>query len=179
MALSPSGKFSKSDYFRQAEEVGQLLRDFASGRLRRVCEVGCGQGFNIRFLAEQFPSITFSGVDLNDRHIRYANNLLSRFPNASASVGDFHALSTIKNQSTQVVFAVETLCHATDLSQALKAIHRTMGEGGKLVIFDGFRNTADVVDADMMKAISYTEKAMAVPEFSTLDNFKRAANDAV
>lgn len=178
MALSSDGEFKKSDYFRQADEVGEILERIESANTKSVVEVGCGRGFNIRYLAQRFPDANFVGVDISDRNIRAAEKDLRGLANVSICRDDFQSLSEIPDGSVDVVFAVETLCHATDMEKALEAITRKLKINGKLIVFDGFRNDVDETIEDVRKAVTYAEKAMAVPRFWNAPEFIRLGNNA-
>jgi arsenite methyltransferase len=175
MAMSKTETFSKNDYFRQAEEVGELLASSHTTKELQVVEVGCGRGYNICYLAEEFKDIKFVGIDYSSRNINSAKTKLLGLSNARAEKGDFHSLDSLKDSSSRLVFAVETLCHATNLDQALSAIARILAEGGHFVVFDGFRNPSKMTSNEIVKAVYYTEKAMAVPSFKELKDFQAVA----
>ncbi|WP_297538309.1 class I SAM-dependent methyltransferase [Roseovarius sp.] len=54
---------------------------------RRVLEVGCGNGINLILLANQFPDISFTGLELTDAGNRVARDLqnVATFPSALAA----------------------------------------------------------------------------------------------
>jgi arsenite methyltransferase len=175
MALSRDGAFSKNDYFRQVEEVSELVADCASHKVRSVLEIGCGRGFNIYFLAQKFKDKSFVGVDISERNLRSARTQISDLRNVSLYLSDFHSLLDVEDRSTDIVFAVESLCHAMDMEQALKAIARVLVKGGKFVVFDGFRRNFVEHPEIVQKAVIYSEKAMAVPMFREVDGIVVAA----
>lgn len=177
MALSPSGHFYKNDYFRQAEEVGDLLSKGVSHEAR-ILEVGCGRGFNLHYLAETFPRYKFVGVDLSDRNLVAARKDLDDLCNVSLVANDFHSLDSIATDSVSLAFAVESLCHAVDLPLAFRAISRVLKRGGRLVVFDAFRDASKELSADTLLAASYAEHAMAVPSFKRVTEFVAAAEAA-
>ncbi len=177
MALSKNGKFSKNDYFRQAEEVEESINNLPE-KPQRVLEIGCGRGFNIAYLASRFPDIEFIGVDINDINIQSAKNRVSTLNNASIVNDDFHGLESFEDTTFGLVFAVESLCHANSMNSALRSIGRVLTAGGKLVVFDAFRDATVAGDALAQKAVVYTERAMAVPEFRKIDSFVNSAQRA-
>jgi arsenite methyltransferase len=171
MALSPNGKFSKSDYFRQAEEVGKEIEKLSKSKVLKVLEIGCGRGFNIRYLAQSYEALTFVGIDISKKNLAAAERDISNLSNASVLRSDFHTLSGISDESIDLVFAVETLCHAIRLEEALGAISRVLVKGGKLIVFDGFRGPQFQSSPEMYTAVEYAEKAMAVPSFRDVEDF--------
>ena len=171
MAMSPDGRFSRSDYFRQAEEIGLTIAELRPDSPVSVLEVGCGRGFNSRYLAEAFPNYTFLGVDISEKNLNAAKRDHSQQENLSFRKADFQDLSDIPDASIDVVFAVETLCHATHLDLAAKGIGRILREGGRLIVFDGFRGPAFKSSESMTRAVAYAERAMAVPEFKEVNDF--------
>lgn len=174
MALSKDGVFRKNDYFRQAEEVSKEIQISNNQEAFSVLEVGCGRGFNIRFLARRLPNVKFHGVDITKRNILAARKDAQNVLNVEFSIGDFHELSEISDSSQDYVFAVETLCHSDDIEKAAKSISRVLTTGGKLIVFDGFRGLGEQLSAIDAKAVKYAERSMAVPSFHDQQKFFEA-----
>ena len=170
MALSEGGKFSKNDYFRQAEEVEAMLSSMGD-RPVNVLEVGCGRGFNIAYLARRFPSVNFIGIDISASNIRSAKKINAGLRNTRFELGDFHELPETLSEKFDLVFAVETLCHSPDVGKALQSLSSVTKMGGRWIVFDGFRESSEFQDKLIEKAVLYTERAMAVPEFRTVATF--------
>lgn len=176
MALSRNGSFSKNDYFRQAEEVGDIIEQRNEGTSAlRIAEYGCGRAFNIKYLAERFKPWSFLGVDVSEKNISSGQKLLKTSSNSEVQLGDFHNLSEIPSESFDAAFCVETLCHAEDLHLVLNSIHRTLKDNASFVVFDGFRASASAPTESLKKAVKYTERAMAVPQFFTSQYFIETA----
>ena len=178
MAISPGDGFSKNDYFRQAEEVGDIISKNEHRGHNRVVEIGCGRGFNIRYLADRFPEENFFGFDLSSRNIESARKNVRNLPNVNVAIGNFQNERDFGETKSNLIFAVETLCHATDIEKALRAIAGSLADGGKFVIYDGFRKNQAEFDPVMQKALRYTEQAMAVPKFYELEQFVDMADKA-
>ena len=121
MALNPGGEFDAAGYEGQALLVDARLPEGASD----VLELACGNGFNLRLLAERSPGIRFAGVDLVAAQVRRAQRALADLPRARAAVGDYQALA-FGDATQDAVFAVESLCHATDLPRALGEVARVL-----------------------------------------------------
>ncbi|MBK8304194.1 MAG: class I SAM-dependent methyltransferase [Chloracidobacterium sp.] len=162
MAISRNGKFSKSDYFRQAEEAASLAKRQASSGL--LLELGCGRGFNIGYLGHQLPDWTCVGVDFTERHINDATKRYDEVKNVRFNVDDFHELSSIEDKSCDIILGVESVCHALDLQKVAATVAKKIKPGGKLIIFDGFRSSEQSDNAELEQAATLAEAAMSVPK---------------
>lgn len=170
MALNPGGAFDPAGYAGQALLVEERLGDG-----RDVLELASGNGYNLRLLAARSPSRRLQGVDLVASQVRRANRALAGLPNARAVVGDFHALAA-GDASQDCVYAVESLCHATDLPRALGEVARVLRPGGRLVVVDGWRGEAfDGLPAAVLEATIAIERAMAVAHGRSLAAWKATA----
>ncbi len=173
MALNAGETFDPAGYAGQPELVGERLPAGA----RDVLELACGNGYNLVLLAERNPSVRFVGVDLISSQVVRARAALADLPLADARVGDFQALA-IGDGSQDCVYVVESLCHATDLPQALSEIARVLRPGGRLVVVDGWRTGAfEGLPASVRDATVAVERAMAVSAGQALPAWRRAAQE--
>ncbi len=103
----------------------------------RVLDAGCGIGGSAIFLAESM-GCHVTGVNLSQRQVELARfwankqnvTQLTRF-----EVADFEALP-FPNHSFSVVWAIESIFHATDKQPFLSEAYRVLQPGGRLVIAD-------------------------------------------
>lgn len=128
MGLSQDGQFHKEDFLCQAQYIsGQFTQE-----TRRVLEVGAGKAANTKYLAELFPEVEFTALDLPDR-----NFLSTKVPaNVTLMEGDYNDLSRFEEASFDLVFGVETICHSADKERTYREISRVLKPGGKLIVFD-------------------------------------------
>jgi 2-polyprenyl-3-methyl-5-hydroxy-6-metoxy-1,4-benzoquinol methylase len=82
--------------------------------VERVLEVGCGEGFLSGYLSERFPSISFSGIDLDEHDIARATE---EFPRLAARVGSAYDLSQLGD--VDLVICAEVLEHLETPDRAL------------------------------------------------------------
>ena len=128
MGLSEDGKFRKEDFLKQAQYIGSLF----GPDTRRVLEVGAGKAANTRYLADAYPAVSFTALDLPGRDF-----LKTRVPsNVTLIEGDYNDLSCFDEASFDLVFGVETICHSPDKDQTYREISRILRPGGKLVVYD-------------------------------------------
>ena len=170
MAISRNGNFSKNDYFRQAEEATILAKRHSTSGV--LLELGCGRGFNIGYLGHQLPEWTCVGVDFSERHITDATERYKGLTNVRFNKDDFHELNSIDDGSCDFVLCVESICHALDFDKVAATIARKIKPGGMLMIFDGFRNSQETVEADLDRAMTLVEAAMSVPKSPEISAFR-------
>ena len=173
MALNPDGVFDPDGYYAQPRLVAEKISELDA---KNVLELGCGKGFNSCFLAQQYPAVQFTGIDLTPLHIKIASRKGHKFSNLSFQQGNFNHLNFL-DQSFDIVFAFECLCYASPMEIALAEIFRVLRPGGQLIIFDGYRQIKlEKLPKLVQTAIQLTEMSMAVSHgFVEVDNWNTMA----
>jgi SAM-dependent methyltransferase len=132
LALNFDGRFDRRGYAAHAGIVAACV-DRAPGT---VLELGCGRGYNLARLAACWPRARLAGVDITPTHLAQA-----RASDAAGRAGwlraDFHDLP-LDTHSVDLVFEIESVCHATDPARVLAEARRVLRPGGRLVCLDGF-----------------------------------------
>jgi 2-polyprenyl-3-methyl-5-hydroxy-6-metoxy-1,4-benzoquinol methylase len=114
-----------------------LIRRFVSalhsvfvgaGPVRRVVEVGVGEGFLSGYLSERFPDVEFTGVDLSSDDI---GRLRRKFPRISAHVASIEDLGAL-SPPYDLVMCCEVLEHVPDPERALRSL--TALGAGRLIL---------------------------------------------
>ena len=135
IALNADGRFDPDGFLTQSREVAAQIR--ATGATK-VLELGCGMGFNILALAPDHPDVQFVGLDLLAHHVRTASKDASGLENVHFRQGS-HEDVPQDLYGVDVVFGVETLCHASDLDAVARHVATALVPGGRFVMYDGFR----------------------------------------
>ncbi|MEA5553214.1 class I SAM-dependent methyltransferase [Anabaena cylindrica UHCC 0172] len=174
MALNFDGVFDPDGYYVQPRAVAEQIRELEA---ENVLELGCGKGFNSCFLAEQYPKVNFTGIDLTPSHIKIANRKSQKYSNLSFQEGNFNQLNFL-DQSFDIVFAFECLCHASETEIPLAEIFRVLRPGGQLIIFDGYRKIKlEQLPKLLQTATQLVEVSMAVRHgFSEIDDWNAIAH---
>ncbi len=173
MALNPDGVFHPDGYYGQPRVVAEQMRQIDA---KNVLELGCGKGFNSRFLAEQYPEVNFTGIDLTPSHIKIAGRKANKFSNLCFEEGNFNKLN-FSDQSFDIVFGFECLCHASQAEIPLAEIFRVLRPGGQLIVFDGYRQIElEKLPELLQTAAQLVEVSMAVRHgFSEIDDWQKIA----
>ena len=163
MGLSDKSKVDPSDFLKQVKTVENHITSSTSTLL----ELGSGYGSNSRYLAQKYPNILFKMVDLSLSPKKPLRNM--RF-----SYGNFEDLQHIRSNSIDIVFGIETVCHAHNKGKVLKEIHRVLKPGGKAILFDGyFAKQPETLSNNQFLAGKLIEYGMAVEHFSTIRSFNQ------
>jgi len=89
-----------------------------AGPVKRVVEVGVGEGFLSGHLSECFPDVSFTGVDLSERDV---GRLREKFPRIDAHVAPIEDLSVL-SPPYDLVICCEVLEHVRDPALAIESL---------------------------------------------------------
>lgn len=116
----------------------------------RVLNVGCGAGAESIWIASE-RGAEVVGIDVNEGLLDTAREH-ARERGVADSVrfrtDDFHELSTVDDESADVVWGLEALCHARDPDVVLKQVARVLAPDGRLVVGDLFRRQRTLDDGE-------------------------------
>jgi cyclopropane fatty-acyl-phospholipid synthase-like methyltransferase len=104
-----------------------------------VLDAGCGVGGSAIFLARKFGCKAI-GISLSKQQAEQATINAQQSgvaDNTAFFVMDFENL-TFPDQKFDVVWAIESVCHANSKKTFLEGAHRILKPGGRLIIADGF-----------------------------------------
>jgi len=159
MALNYDGQFGKEGYFGQAKIIQEYINQT---KAKKILELASGKGFNSTYLAKQNPDVEFVGIDLTPEHVSFARKNAQGVSNLKFEQGNFQDLQ-FPDGSFDLVFEVESVCHATDMKKALSESCRVLKSQGNIVVIDGFRSPDFDSFSDELKTASrLAEISMAV-----------------
>jgi ubiquinone/menaquinone biosynthesis C-methylase UbiE len=144
------------------------------GRVRkgdRVLDAGCGVGGSSIFLARQHGCMV-TGITIVDRQLELARDNAKRHQvdgRAQFENRDF-CKTGFADGSFDVVWFLESACHAQEKADLLREAHRVLRPGGRIICGDFFRIDAKLADKDEALMAGW-EDAWAVPRFETIESF--------
>jgi len=136
-----------------------------------VLDAGCGVGGSSIFLASKYKC-QVTGISLSRQQEEYASaKAVEKKLNEKVNflVADFTKMP-FADESFDVVWAIESVCHANEKSEFLKEASRVLKKNGRLIVADFFR-TMEHPKPDEIKWLKNWSDTWAVPEFEFLDNF--------
>ena len=105
----------------------------------RILDAGCGIGGSSIWLAKQYGH-QVTGITISAKQAAYAGQHAKRHGVAALvdfKVADFCA-TPFADESFDVVWALESSCHALNKADFLREAYRLLRKGGRLVVCDGF-----------------------------------------
>ncbi|MDT0616881.1 methyltransferase domain-containing protein [Salinisphaera sp. P385] len=159
--------------------LNAVLADRAGiGTGDRVLDAGCGWGGSSIWLARE-RGARCTGVTLERHQARIGRTMAAKRGVAGQvdfALADFTGLP-FADASFDVVWAVESVCHATDKSVFLAEAARVLRPGGRLILSDFFR--AEAAMDDRREALLHAWVSQwVVPDLAELEGFGESAREA-
>lgn len=143
----------------------------------KVLDAGCGIGGSSLWLAKNI-GCNVTGISLSAKQVQTANNL-SQVENLQSMAifkqQDFTA-TNYEAESFDIIWAIESVCHANNKSNFLNEAYRLLKKGGKLILADFFKkeNLAEKEAA----LIKQWANGWAINDFATIEKFTEQLNNA-
>ena len=136
-----------------------------------VLDAGCGQGSSTIFLAQHYGA-HIDAVTISKKECRLVSRAVEKLGYAPrVAVFEENMLTMhFAPETFSVVWAVESICHVGDKRAFLKEAHRTMSEGGRLILADFFLMDAYDADHDEGMYQRFCE-GFLIPSLTTKDDF--------
>lgn len=136
-----------------------------------VLDAGCGIGGSAIWLAKTFGCKVI-GITLSEKQAFRAKELSKRNnveDLAHFFIRDF-TNTKFPNYSFDVVWAIESVCHAKNKKDFLAEAHRILKKGGRLIVADGFLKKENLTHVEK----NYMDKWLdgwAVPNLASISEF--------
>jgi len=151
------------------------IADIKTGDI--ILDAGCGIGGSAIWLAKNY-NVQVIGITISSRQVKEAQRLsqMSKVEKNTNFYEKDYLNSGFKDKSFNVVWAVESVCHAKDKKDFLREAYRILKSGGCLVVDDGFllRNAKNEKEK---KDFSAFLEGMALPNLASESEFKESLEE--
>ncbi|MDQ6756759.1 MAG: methyltransferase domain-containing protein [Bacteroidota bacterium] len=159
----------------RANEVLAEMGNIKQGA--RIIDAGCGLGHSTLWLAEHFNA-RVTGITIVPKQVETMKKIIEK--NEIKNV-DFLEASyfnmPFENNSADIVWAIESVCHAKDKLQFYKEAYRVLKPGGKLLIGENLR-TARPLENKKEELLKEIFNSWAIPDLDTLEEHAAHAKNA-
>lgn len=171
MGISRDGAFKEEDLLAHGKFVDKYITE---QNAKEILELATGRGANSVWLAKKHLNSNFYGLDLSEGQISFAKNVAKKCLNFQVELGDFHNLTQFEDNSFDIIFIVEALCHSNKTERVISEVTRVLREGGHFIVFDGYLGSKGLSSVEKVAA-KITEHGMAVEEFLKYEDLKNMA----
>lgn len=139
-----------------------------------IVDAGCGLGHSTLWLAEHYNAHV-TGITIVPKQVQTMKKFIEK--NGIKNVNFLEASyfdMPFDNNSIDIVWAIEAVCHAKDKSQFYKEAYRVLKPGGKLLIGENLR-TARPMHADKEALLKEIFNSWAIPDLDTFEEHQSHA----
>jgi SAM-dependent methyltransferase len=132
----------------------------------RVLDIGCGNGWATRLMAEQAPHGRVVGIDISDEMVDLARESSGSFPNVEFREASAEKLSFAEDEFTHA-FSMESLYYYGDIPRALQEIQRVLKSGGKFAcVVDLYKE--NFPSQQWIAQLKVPVQLLSIPEYRSL-----------
>ena len=147
------------------------LADIQPGE--KVLDAGCGYGGSAFFLAEH-RGAKVVGITLCEQQVRKAESIakMKNYTHTPEFYLMDYTQTTFADQSFDVVWAIESVCHAANKKDFIKEAWRLLKPNGRMIIADGFHVKNEYTESEKI-LLAKAVNGWAVASMASRPNLKR------
>ena len=103
-----------------------------------LLEIGCGTGFNLRFLAERYPALRLAGVDVSKDMLSQAAKALAPFPGRVLLVEQAYGADPVPGVQAPdfILFSYALTMFNPGWEEAIRRAQGDLPPGGRIAVVD-------------------------------------------
>lgn len=158
--------------------ANEVLAEWAGIQPHSVMvDAGCGLGQSAIWLSQRYHS-KVTGITVVPKQIQTIEERLAKDPEPNVAFVLANYLNMpFADNSLDVVWAVESVCHAPEKMLFYKEAYRVLRPGGKLVMADSIR-TERPLPPQKEKLLHEIFGRWAIPDIDTVEEHRRHAQEA-
>jgi tocopherol O-methyltransferase len=132
-----------------------------------IVDAGCGIGGTCLFLGRRYAGLKITGVNISEQQIKLAQDFIAGHADMKSEIGflcEDYSQTSIASNSVDMIYGIESVCHAAEKESFYKEAYRILKPGGKLLIIDYVHVVKDE-DGHTAGLISAFQKGWTVKEY--------------
>ncbi len=142
-----------------------------------IVDAGCGLGNSSRWLAQHYDC-TVTGITIVPKQVETIQKDLDNdpLPNMKVMLANYFEMP-FENNSVDIVWAIESVCHAKHKADFYKEAYRVLKPGGKIVMAECIRHSRPM-SAEKEEMLGNVFHSWAIPDLDTLAEHEDHSNKA-
>lgn len=138
----------------------------------KVLDAGCGVGGSSIYLADKGCQAT--GITISEKQVETANKYAAakKLQNLPKFLVMDYINTTFPDHTFDVVWAIESVCHADNKADFLREAYRILKPGGRVIVADGF-NVRNEYNEKEKRILHHLVNGWAVNSMESIPNFRR------
>ena len=159
-------------------QFSEVVRVTRINKSMKILDAGCGVGGGAIYIAKNTGTTGF-GISITPEQIVDAK--LNAIRSGVQSLVDFKVMDFTKTSFPKnyfdVVFAIESVCHAYPKEKFLKEMYRILKPGGLLYVSDGYqlRNPSDLYEKNIILTLCRVWRLKELISFSNMSELIKQA----
>ena len=143
----------------------------------KVLDAGCGIGGSSLWLAKNI-GCNVTGISLSAKQVQTANELAKNENLKTLALFEQQDFTATKYEaeSFDIIWAIESVCHANDKSKFINEAYRLLKKGGRLILADFFKK--ENLAGNDAALIKQWANGWAIDDFATIEKFSAQLKDA-
>jgi tocopherol O-methyltransferase len=163
---------SHTDAVLHMNDVTWQLLKFDAETPYQILDAGCGVGGTSIYLAQKYPRVSFTGINIVPTHLTMAD----RFAHKRRVTANTQFLlqnycgTTFPDNSYDGIIALESINYAHKDEDLIKELYRVLKPGGRIAILDGFR-TGKPLPSILKKVYQFWLDGRALIDLESINEF--------
>jgi tocopherol O-methyltransferase len=164
-----------TDHHRSVIRANEVLAEWGNIQQgARIIDAGCGLGHSTLWLGEHYNA-RVTGITIVPKQVETMQRFIAKKGITNVDFIEANYLNMpFEDNSVDVVWAIEALCHAQDKSLFYKEAYRVLKPGGKLLIGENLR-TARPLEAGKEELLKEIFHSWAIPDLDTFEEHRAHA----
>ncbi len=124
-------KFNQSDHYKL--DIDELLLELSKFSFKSILDIGCGTGYLIKILKNNYPNCTINGIDK------------FLFGKIDHDVLDISDQNFKYNKKFDIIILMHSINHISDVKIACNNLNNLLNHGGKIIIINPDRDFINIM----------------------------------